>query len=64
MRGRSKATLVLMDGEREELEAVALRSQTAHAPALRARIVMTCADGHDSQMVTMQLRVTPQIVSK
>ncbi|MET3373302.1 hypothetical protein ABIC89_002364 [Variovorax boronicumulans] len=25
---------------------------------------MTCADGHDNQMVTMQLRVTPQIVSK
>ena len=44
MSGRPKATLVLTDAEREELKALTLRRKTAQALALRARIVLACAD--------------------
>lgn len=45
MSGRPKAPLVLTDTEREELKALTLRRKTAQALALRARIVLACADG-------------------
>lgn len=32
--------------------------------ALRARIVLACADGHDNKVVAARQRVTPQMVSK
>lgn len=54
MSGRPKATLVLTDAERDELKAL----------ALRARIVLACADGQDNKVVAARQRVTPQMVSK
>jgi transposase len=64
MSGRPKATLVLTDTERQELNALTLRRKTAQALALRARIVLACADGNDNKVVAVRQRVTPQMVSK
>lgn len=51
MRGRPKARLVLSESEREQLNALTLRRKTAQALALRARIVLACADGVDNKVV-------------
>ncbi len=64
MRGRPKAQLVLSEPEREQLVALTLRRKTAQALALRARIVLACADGMDNKVVAARQRVTPQTVSK
>jgi transposase len=64
MRGRPKAELVLSEGEREELVALTLRRKTAQAMALRARIVLACAQGLDSKVVAARQRVTQQTVGK
>lgn len=64
MRGRPKAELVLSDEEHEQLVALTLRRKTAQALALRARIVLACAEGVDNKIVASRQRVTPQTVSK
>lgn len=64
MRGRPKAELVLSEAEREQLTALTLRRKTAQALALRARIVLACAQGADNAAVASRQRVTPQTVSK
>ena len=63
-RGRPKAELVLTEAERSELEAFARRPKTAQALALRARIVLACAQGQDNQVVAGRLRTTQATVSK
>jgi transposase len=64
MRGRPKSELVLSEAEREQLVAFTLRRKTAQALALRARIVLACADGVDNKIVASQQRVSPQTVCK
>jgi transposase len=64
MRGRPKATLVLTETERDELLALARRRKTAQAAALRARIVLACAEGAENNAVAESLSVTKQTVSK
>jgi transposase len=64
MRGRPKAALVLNPTEREQLVALTLRRKTAQALALRARIVLACADGAENKAVAARQRVTQQTVSK
>ena len=64
MRGRPKTELVLSDAEREQLTALTLRRKTAQAMALRARIVLGCAQGMENKAVAVRQRVTPQTVSK
>jgi len=56
MRGRPKAPLVLTEAERGELQALAVRRKTAQAVALRARIVLACADGMDNNTVAERLK--------
>ena len=46
-RGRPKAPLTLTDDERQTLQRWARRAKTAQALALRARIVLACAEGRD-----------------
>lgn len=48
---RPKATLELSEGERNELQALARRRKSAQAAALRARIVLACADGIENNAV-------------
>jgi len=64
MGGRPKAELVLSESERDQLTALTMRRKTAQALALRARIVLACADGIDNKTVAAKLRITQQTVSK
>ncbi len=64
MGGRPKAELVLSESGRDQLTALAMRRKTAQALALRARIVLTCADGIDNKTVAAKLWITQQTVSK
>jgi len=64
MSGRPKAQLALSDLEREQLMALTLRRKTAQAMALRARIVLGCAEGADNKTVAARQRVSQQTVCK
>jgi transposase len=62
--GRPKAELVLTADERQELERLTRRAKTAQALALRARIVLRCAQGLLNQEVAQQLGITDATVGK
>jgi hypothetical protein len=50
-RGRPKAPLTLTDEERQTLQRWARRATTAQALALRAKIVLACAEGATNKAV-------------
>ena len=56
--GRPKVALILTDDERVRLDSLAHRSRTAPYLARRARIVLTCAEGHDNKVVAKRLRMS------
>lgn len=62
--GRPKAALVLTSEQREELEKLARRRTTAQALALRARIVLRCAEGGHNGEVAAALGITRQTVGR
>jgi transposase len=64
MSGRPKRELVLSESEFEQLKALMMRRKTAQALALRARIVLACAEGMDNKRVAAKLELTQQSVSK
>jgi transposase len=64
MAGRQLAPLILSDDERSELKALASRGKTAQALALRARIVLACAEGSQNKEVAARLGVDQGTVSK
>ena len=63
-RGRPMAPLALDGAERETLEQWTRRPKTAQALALRARIVLACADGRSNTAVAAELRVCVDTVRK
>jgi transposase len=63
-RERPKAPLVLTDDEQQTLKRWARRRTTAHALALRARIVLACAEGTTNKAVAERLGIWPQTVTK
>jgi transposase len=63
-RGRPKAPLILTDEERQTLQRWARRARTAQALALRAKIVLACAEGATNQAVAERLGIWPQTVTK
>jgi transposase len=63
-RGRPKAPLVLTEDERQTLERWARRRMSAQALALRARIVLACAEGATNKAVAERLEIWPQTVAK
>jgi transposase len=63
-RGRPKAPLVLSEQERQTLQRWARRRTSAQALALRARIVLACAEGATNVAVAEQLGIWPQTVAK
>lgn len=56
--------LVLTDEQRSELRGWARRPKTAQAHALRARIILRCADGWSNTAIGEELGVTRQTVGK
>ena len=63
-RGRPKVELVLAEQERSELERLVRRRGSAQALALRARIVLRCADGLSNTAVSEDLKVSINTVCK
>lgn len=64
MAGRHLAPLGLDEAERSELMSLASRRSTAQALALRARIILACAEGEQSKVVATGLAVDPDTVGK
>ena len=64
MAGRQLAALELSENERAELRSLAARRSTAQAMALRARIVLACAEGTQNKQVAARLQVDPATVGK
>ncbi len=64
MAGRQLAALVLSAGEQSELRSLASRRKTAQALAMRARIVLACAEGKQNKDVAVDLGLTQTTVGK
>jgi len=62
--GRPIPALSITEDQREALKSWARRPKTAQALALRARIILTCAEGKPNKVVAQQVRVRQQTVSK
>jgi transposase len=62
--GRPKAELTLTDQDRAVLQRWARRARSAQALALRARIVLACADGRDNKEVAAALGCHPATAGK
>jgi len=62
--GRRKADLVLTDAERDQLALWARRRKTSQVLALRARIVLACAEGRENKAVAAELRTTEHNVAR
>lgn len=64
MVGRQLARLTLSEAERAELKSLAGRRKTAQALALRARIVLACAEGGQNKDVAAELALSQATVGK
>ena len=62
--GRGLAHLELTEDEGRELKALAMRRKTAQALAVRARIVLACAEGSQNQEVAAELGLAKGTVGK
>src|SRR2546430_13813044 len=64
MSGRAQGLLVLSDDERAVLTRWTRRQKSSQALAMRARIVLACADGTPNTRVAAQLGVSRDMVGK
>ena len=62
--GRPKATLMLSTEQQDELESWARRRSTAQALALRARIILACAEGGNNIEVAGRLGISRLTVGR
>ena len=62
--GRPKTALLLSAEQRAQLESLARRRSTAQSLALRARIILGCADGGNNKEVAERLGVYRQTVGR
>ncbi len=62
--GRPKAELTLSGEERATLQRWARRAKSSQALALRANIMLTCAQGHDNKETAALLRCNHTTVGK
>lgn len=63
-RGRPKLPMTLSQEERQTLVRYARRGTCAQRTALRAKIVLSCAEGRDNTQVAEELGITAQTVCK
>jgi transposase len=63
-RGRPLPTLEVSEEDRRVLEGYARRRKTSQQVALRARIILRCADGQSNMMVAHQLDTTRETVGR
>lgn len=61
---RPKTPVVLTVEERNDLEQLVQRKKVAQQLALRARIVLACAEGLENKVIARRLRVSQQMVSR
>lgn len=64
MVGRQLAPLVLSEEEHSELKSLAARRKTAQALALRARIVLACAEGGQNKEIAAEMELDRATVGK
>jgi transposase len=64
MGGRELPALELDEAERAELKALVARRSTAQALALRARIILACAEGGQNKVIAARLGVDRETVGK
>jgi transposase len=62
--GRPKAPLILADDERQKLDTWASRPKSTQRLALRAKIILACAQGLENKAVAASLRVNAATVGK
>ena len=62
--GRPKSELVLSAEEREQVTRWSRRAKSSQALALRSKIVLACAEGHDTKTVAEQLGCARVTVGK
>src|SRR5439155_14962918 len=62
--GRPKLPLILTDDERQKLQTWASRPKSTQRLAIRAKIVLACAEGLDNKAVAARLRVNTVTVGK
>jgi transposase len=62
--GRPKAGLELAEAERDQLARWSRRARSAQSLAMRARIVLACADGGDNRAVAAELGTTEHTVAR
>lgn len=62
--GRRKPELVLSDAERAELTRWTRRAKTAQFLALRARIVLRCAEGRTNKEIAAELGIAHNTVNR
>jgi FixJ family two-component response regulator len=62
--GRPKAPLVLTEDERRTLSAWTRKAKTAQRLAMRARIILRCAEGLTNRAVAAELGIGSDVVSK
>ncbi len=64
MRGPKPPAIDLSDGVRQELDSLARRHATPQQVALRARIVLTAADGANNGQIARQLAISVNMVRR
>ncbi len=62
--GRPKEQLVLSEAERADLERLARRARTNRHLAMRAKLILRCAEGLPSVVVAKKVRVSNATVGK
>lgn len=62
--GRPKKLLEINDEDRDKLQTIARRPNSAQAMAMRARIVLSCGQGMSNSEVARKLHVTGATVGK
>lgn len=62
--GRPTVTIVLSVDEREQLQALCRRAKAPQAEALRAKVILACADGLNNDQISRKVGLCPHTVGR